>query len=105
METEIKPRDVKSSDQYILDSMNEFEKSNLSMQEFCDLYEIDEDTFYQWQKRHVKTRKSKGIFIPVQPAESLFQSNGIFAEVVLPGGSIIKLHQQVEASWFKSLIG
>ena len=90
------------TDQEIFQLMEDFEKSdNLSIAEFCEIYEISNATFYNWQKRYrSRNEKSSSGFLSIDvvpsPADSTELS--LFAEV-----RGIKLYREVSASYLKEL--
>ncbi len=91
------------SEQEIFTAMEEFEKAgDISMKEFCEMHQISEATFYNWQKRYrlkdaVKDEPQG--FVNVSIADDHSTEEGLFAEV-----RGIKLYQFVEAAYLKELL-
>ncbi len=91
------------SKENILNILDGYRKSNLSVKAFCDLNQIANATFHNWKKRYskVKSKQDKPsgfaslqIMPSVQAAES-----SLFAEV-----KGIKIYQPVAADYLKALL-
>lgn len=79
------------------------EKSNLPIPIFCKTHQIHKSTFYSWRCRYGMQRETTAQFIPVQ----LSQTNSapaLFGEIEFASKVIVRLYQQVDPSWFKSLL-
>lgn len=101
-QTTNKPRRIRRHNYEILQLLDDFEKSQVSVKEFCLMHNIGKATFHKWQSRY----KSK----PDQPkpfgfadlqitASSATVQIVLFAEV-----SGIKIYQPVTASYLKELL-
>lgn len=102
--TTVRPTRTQRSEQEIFGLMEEFENNDsVSVKDFCELYDISDATFYNWQKRyrnrHEAGDKSKG-FISLEFAPPAFpQQPQLFAEV-----RGIKVYREVSASFLKELL-
>jgi hypothetical protein len=98
---------VRRSEEEIQRFLNEQEQSGLTVKEYCEMYEIVEQTFYGWVKRY----RSRGADDAKEPATEpggfasievvpmlVHDKPPLFAEV---GG--IKLYKEVPAEYLKTL--
>jgi hypothetical protein len=95
-----KPRRMRRSQQQILNLLSEFEKSQVSVKDFCLMYNIGKATFHKWQSRY----KSK----PDQPKPAGFADVQIIAPslkgLLFAEVSGIKIYQPVAATYLKELL-
>jgi hypothetical protein len=97
-----KPLRVRRTQNQIEQLLQEFEKGDLKVVEFCDLHGIGKATFDKWQSRY--RRKTKKNFKPGGFAKLKIHTSDpgvdsvLFAEV-----NGIKLYQPVAASYLKEL--
>jgi hypothetical protein len=95
-----KPRRIRRNSNEILKLLDEFEKGQSSVKEFCLMHKIGKATFHKWQSRY----KSK----PDQPKPAGFADVQIIAPALK--GSLfaevngIKIYQPVSASYLKELL-
>jgi len=98
---------VRRSEEEILKYLNEQEQSGLTVKEYCDMYEIVEQTFYGWVKRyrskvaeHVKDLASApGGFASIEVVPTLVHDRPqLFAEI-----GNIRLYREVPAEYLKIL--
>ena len=85
--------------------LKEKEQSNVSVKEFCEIYDIHEATFYNWKKRYdtKAEHSSVGGFIPMQISEPVTDIS-LFAEIELPGKMTIRIFRKVDPCYFKALL-
>lgn len=98
------------SEQEIFTAMEEFEKDgNISPKEFCEIYQISDATFYNWQKRYRAKdtiKEELPAFMPIRVVEDsedgdVYEETGtVFAEV---RAGVIRIYQKVDASYLKEL--
>jgi hypothetical protein len=101
METTSKPARQQRSEAEIKTFLSEHEQSDLTVKEFCELYDISEQTFYNWRNKYQPKTEKGEVFVPLQLAEP---TSELFAEIDVPGKMIIRLYRQMDASFFKSLM-
>ena len=75
--------------------LREFERSGLSMAEFCRRREVGYSTMAAWRR---SGRGGTGAFVEVEPLEcgapAAARSTGrLCAELVLPGGAVLRVYQ------------
>ena len=96
-----KPSRIRRNNQQILNLLNEFEKSDVSVKEFCEMHSISKATFHKWQSRYrsnLEKRVGSPGFAHLQITSSANIQAALFAEV---GG--IKIYQPVAALYLKEL--
>ncbi len=105
METKLRPK-PELDDSGLIELISQYEKSNMSVAEFCEYNEIDETTFSVWQKRHHKLKNPKGAFKRADPfaGSSTSGSDTVYAEMVLPSGIIFRLTSPLDVLFIKALI-
>jgi hypothetical protein len=92
---------IRRTEEEILKHLSDQEQSGFSVKEYCEMYEILEQTFYSWIKkyRNRSEEEIKGFDrIEVVPAFSSSKPQ-LFAEV----GSV-KLYKEVSAEYLKALL-
>ena len=75
--------------------LREFERSGLSMAEFCRRREVGYSTMAAWRRG---ARRGGAAFVEVEPMESgeppAARSTGrLCAELMLPGGAVLRVYQ------------
>lgn len=84
----------------IKDLLSEFEKSNLSVIEFCNGHKIGRAAFHKWRTRYGSMHKDESAFTELQVASIHDRlSVSLFAEV-----GALKIYQPVSAAYLKELI-
>ena len=96
-QTEVTTRRRRNKQQ-IIDLLNVFESSNLSVKEFCKTHNLNAVNFHKWRSRYnrkpVSKKKTPGFAtVDIVPSRS-----GLFAEV-----NGIRIYQPVDASFLKEL--
>jgi transposase-like protein len=99
---------VRRSEEEILKLLNEQEQSGLSVKEYCEMFDIVEQTFYGWAKRY----RSKGVedakdqaavsggFASIEVVPTLVHDKPqLFAEI-----GNIRLYKEVPAEYLKTLL-
>ena len=101
METSTRSTRIFRSDEEILALLDDFDKSNLSVIEFCELSDISEATYYNWKNKFKKsdTTNDASGFATLQIAHEQVAESGLFAEV-----NGIRLYQAVPAAYLKELL-
>jgi transposase-like protein len=88
------------SEEEILKLLDEQEQSGFSVKEYCELSEINEQTFYSWIKKHRnKNEEGANGFTTIEIIPSASSKPQLFAEV----GSI-RLYKEVSAEFLKALL-
>ena len=79
------------------------EETNLPITAFCKSHKIHKATYYNWRNRYGLQKGTTAQFIPVQlsPAESV---PALFGEIEFASKVIVRLYQQVDPTWIKSLL-
>jgi hypothetical protein len=79
------------------------QKSDLPITVFCKTHKIHKATYYNWRNKYGMQGEAPAQFIPVQ----LRQTESVpvlFGEIEFASKVIVRLYQQVDASWIKSLL-
>jgi hypothetical protein len=91
------------SNQQIVQLLEEFEKSNVTVKDFCKQHHISTGNFHKWKSRYkskVVSRKRASGFARVDIARtSQTDLPGLFAEV-----NGIRIYQPVAAAYLKELL-
>lgn len=91
------------SQKQIIDLLNTQQTNDLAITAFCKTHKIAKATYYNWRSKYGKQREATTQFIPVQ----IRQSESVpvlFGEIEFASKAIVRLYQQVDASWIKSLL-
>lgn len=79
------------------------EQSKLPIVEFCRTHQIHKSTFYYWRNRYGGQREATGQFTLVK-LEHPSSEPVLFGEIEFASKTLIRLYQQVDAIWLKSLL-
>jgi len=79
------------------------EKSDLPIAAFCKTHKIHKATYYNWRNKYGIQSETSAQFIPVQFRQSELVP-ALFGEIELTSKVIVRLYQQVDATWIKSLL-
>ena len=94
---------IRRSKHEITRLLAEFERSDVSVLEFCQRHGTSKATFYKWQSRYnmkIKKRGKAPCFVPLQITSSPLGSGAaLFAQV-----KGIQIYQMVAASYLKELL-
>jgi transposase-like protein len=99
-ENQAKPVRARRSRKQILDLLNLFDKSGVTVAAFCRQHKVNSKVFHKWKSRYkagTKASSSTGGFSRVQIAPS--STNALFAEV-----NGIRIYQAVSAHFLKELL-
>jgi len=92
------------SEEEIKALLQEFELSEVTVKEFCEMYSISEATFYNWRTKYgTKENEERGEFIQLSgdlPGSSSF----VFAELELPSKAVVRFFDKVEVAYLKALL-
>jgi transposase-like protein len=104
--TETKTARNHYSDIEIKKFLEEQEQSDLTVKEYCQLYDINEATFYNWRRKFQdKAEAATESFVPMKFIDLNQQERYfLFAELELPSGAILRFFDKVESSYLKSLL-
>ena len=100
---------VRRSEEEILRYLHEQEQSGLTVKEYCEMYDIVEQTFYGWLRRY-RSRTAEedvkdlaagvGGFASIEVVPTLVQDRPqLFAEI-----GNIRLYKEVPAEYLKTLL-
>ncbi len=91
---------VRRSEEEILKHLSDQEQSDFSVKEYCEMFDILEQTFYSWLKKHRNKDEEAGGFTSIEVIPTIVQSRPqLFAEI-----GNIKLYKEVSAEYLKSLL-
>jgi len=96
---------VLSKEQEMFGLIAEHESSEMTVKDFCELYDMAQGTYYYWQKKYhasleEKRPSSPGGFRLLEVEQSpAFEEDGLFAEY-----RGIKFYRAVSVDFFKALI-
>jgi hypothetical protein len=83
--------------------IEEWNRSELPIKEFCIQHQIVNSTFHYWLKKYrIKDQESPGSFIPIRVKE--ISSASAFGELILPDGRKFTFYQSLESTFIKSLL-
>ena len=104
MENSNKPSRSYRSEEEIKALLKEFDGSEVTVKEFCEIYSISEPTFYSWRNKFLPKTEKQGEFITLVNDLPATESSNIFAELEVPGKAIVRFFTQVDAGYLKSLM-
>lgn len=97
--TNDKPFRTRRNRAEIMNLLGKFEKTNVSVKEFCTMHHISKAAFHKWQNRYKRKTETRTGFAALQINPSIANTAAaLFAEV-----KGIKLYQPVAASYLKEL--
>lgn len=83
--------------------IEEWNKSNLPIKEFCIQHQLANATFHYWLKKYRnKDLQNPTGFIPVRVKE--ITTGPVFAELSLPDGRKFTFYQSLDCSFVKTLL-
>lgn len=96
----VRTRTVRSEEQ-ILKLLDEYEASGFSVKDFCEVSDVNEATFYSWQKKYrSKPDSIENGFATIEVVSPTREPGpALFAEV-----GLIKIYREVSAEFLKSLL-
>jgi hypothetical protein len=94
---------IRRSEKQIRSLLSIREKSDIPVTAFCKAHKIHKATYYNWRNKYGAQIENATKFIPVQLNQSGSES-ALFGEIEFASKVIVRLYQQVDASWIKSLL-
>lgn len=94
---------IRRSEKEIRALLSMQEKSNLPIIAFCKAHKIHKATYYNWRNKYGGQIETEAKFIPVQLSQGE-PGPALFGEIEFASKVIVRLYQQVDASWLKSLL-
>jgi hypothetical protein len=104
MENSNKPSRSYRSEEEIKALLKEFDQSNVTVKEFCEIYSISEPTFYSWRNKYAPKNEKQGEFIELVNDLAVADTSSVYAEVELPSKVIIRFYEKPDASLIKALM-
>ena len=92
-------KQVRRSEKQIRVLLKHQQEQNISVTAFCKSHNIHKATFYNWRNKYGLADGPQ--FVPIQFSEPL--ATMPFAEIAFNSNIVVKIYQQVDAGWFKSL--
>lgn len=89
---------LRRSEEEIMKLLDEQEKSGYTVKEYCELYDIVEQTFYSWIRKYRNKQEEQGGFASIEVVPTLTAPQ-LFAEI-----GKIKLYKEVSAEYLKTLL-
>ena len=82
-----------------------WQQSGMNKKAFCQQIGMPHATFFYWIKKFEEPQPSSAPgFLEVNFPNPVPDSEAVFLEIEYPSGAKLKLYQQTEASWIKSLL-
>jgi transposase-like protein len=94
---------ARRSESEIRTMLKEQETSNVTVKEFCEIYDIHEATYYNWRNRYGSKVEKTGKFIEMEIGQ-IARESSLFAEIELSGKLLVRIFQKVDPSYFKGLL-
>lgn len=101
MKHSLKP--IRRSEKEIRALLSIQEKSDIPVMSFCKAHKIHKATYYNWRNKYGGQIDNNAKFVPVQFSQGSPEP-ALFGEIEFASKVIVRLYQQVDASWFKSLL-
>ena len=92
---------IHRSEEEILKHLIDQEESGFSVKEYCEMYDINEQTFNSWIKKHRKSEEEEKGFTTIEIIPSKETKPQLFAEISKDG---VKLYKEVSADFLKAFI-
>ncbi|WP_276088920.1 hypothetical protein [Pedobacter sp. JY14-1] len=91
------------NDKEVFEALEEF--GDLSITEFCELFEISESTYHNWQQKYrvMKETMDEGVFMRYKDEALLTAGEPLRLEVSMPDGRTIRMYGAVEIELIKLL--
>jgi hypothetical protein len=90
---------IQRSEEEILKHLSNQEESDISVKDYCAMFDINEATFYSWIKKYRKSEEEEKGFTTIEIIPSKEAKPQLFAEV-----GNIKLYKEVSAEYLKALL-
>ena len=104
MENSNKPSRLHRSEEEIKVLLKEFEASDVTVKEFCEMYSISEATFYSWRNKYALRNEMRGEFIRLVNDVTASDRADIFAELELPSKAIFRFYEKLDPEFIKALM-
>lgn len=104
MEHSNKPSRPHRSDEEVKALLKEFEESNVTVKEFCEIYSIHETTFHQWRNKHSPKKEMQGEFITLVNDLPVTDTSCVYAELELPSKVIVRFFAKPDVNLIKALM-
>jgi len=104
MENSNKPSRSYRSEEEIKALLKEFEESNVTVKEFCEMFSISEPTFYSWRNKYAPKNEKQGEFIQLVNDLTVTDTSSLYAEVELPSKVIIRFYEKMDTNLIKALM-
>jgi len=93
---------IRRNEEEILKHLSDQEESGFSPKEYCEMYDINEQTFNSWIKKHRnKSEEEESGFASIEFIPSREAKPQLFAEINKDG---VKLYKEVSAEFLKAII-
>jgi len=94
------------NEQEILKALSELETSGVSVDEFCQMYSIDESTFKSLNRKHNKMKNSEKVgLLEVSDPGSVQAVPQVLFEVETIEGNVFRFYRESSPEFIKQLIG
>ena len=84
--------------------LKEFEESNVTVKEFCEIYSISESTFHSWRNKYAPKSEKQGEFIQIVNDLTAINASSVYAELELPSKVIIRFFEKPDIDLIKALM-
>jgi transposase-like protein len=92
---------IHRSEEEILKHLSDQEESEFSVKEYCEMFDINEQTFNSWIKKHRRSEEDEKGFTTIEIIPSRDAKPQLYAEISKDG---IKLYKEVSAEFLKALL-
>lgn len=92
---------IHRSEEEILKHLKDQEESGFTQSEYCQMYEINEQTFSSWVRKYRKSEEEANGFTTIEIIPSREAKPVLFAEITKEN---IRLYKEVSADFLKSLL-
>jgi transposase-like protein len=89
------------SEEEILKHLKDQEESGFTQSEYCQMFDINEQTFSSWIKKYRKSEEEGSSFTTIEIIPSREAKPQLYAEISRDG---IKLYKEVSAEYLKILL-
>ena len=90
---------IHRSEEEIFKHLSDQEESEFSVKEYCEMFDINEATFYSWVKKYRKTEEEEKGFATIEIVPSREAKPRLFAKV-----GEIEVYREVPAEYLKALL-
>jgi hypothetical protein len=104
MENSNKPSPQHRNDEEVKALLKEFEESNVTVKEFCEIYSISEPTFYSWRNKYAPKIEKQGEFIQIVNDLTAIEASSVYAELELPSKVVVRFFEKPDVELIKALM-